>query len=257
MPIEDSTRPVVREGWRRERYATATAEHIRDAKECQFSFLPFDELSHVASVWYESASEAMLRGNYAGMDKWIRSQARTAAEQGFELPSLLQLLRICRQVAIEKEGWQSEQLGEMDSVINECLAALRTQVSWEIPEGLDYITGKGHAPVAGKVEGERGERRIHNRSHLKMPIRVSGYHLGESLDEYTKSENVARGGLYFVTAQNYSRGIRVLVTYPYSREPDAMNVDYPAEVIRVDELPEGKKGVAVKFLVSLGKKAKK
>ena len=257
MPIEDSTRPVVKEGWRRERYATAAAEHIRDAKECQFSFLPFDELAHTATVWYESASEAMLRGNYAGMDKWIRSQAKTAAEQGFELPSLLQLLRICRQVAIEKEGWQSEQLGEMDAVINECLAALRTQVSWEIPEGLDYITGKGLAPVAGKVEGERGERRIHNRSHLKMPIRVSGYHLGESLDEYTKSENVARGGLYFISTQNYQRGIRLLVTYPYSREPGAMNVDYPAEVIRLDELPEGKKGVAVKFLVSLGKKAKK
>ncbi|MGH9787634.1 MAG: PilZ domain-containing protein [Candidatus Acidiferrales bacterium] len=257
MPIEDSTRPVVREGWRRERYATAAAEHIRDAKECQFSFLPFDELAHVATVWYESASEAMLRGNYAGMDKWIRTQARTAAEQGFELPSLLQLLRICRQVAIEKEGWQSEQFGEVDAVINECLAALRkVEVSWEIPEGLDYITGKGHVSEI-KAGAERGERRIHNRSHLKMPIRVSGYHLGESLDEYTKTENVARGGLYFISTQNYVRGIRLLVTYPFSREPGAINVDYPGEVIRLDELPEGKKGVAVKFLVSLGKKAKK
>jgi hypothetical protein len=256
MPIEDSTRPVVREGWRRERYATAAAEQIRDAKECQFSFLPFDELARVASFWYEAAADGMLRGNYAGVDRWIRSQARVAAEQGFELPSLLQLLRICRQVAIEKEGWQSEQFAEVDAVINECLATLKTQVSWEIPEGLDYISGKGREAVA-KTEGERGERRVHNRSALRMPIRVSGYHLGESLDEYTKTENVARGGLYFITQQNYARGIRVLVTYPYSRDPGAMNVDYPAEVVRVDELPEGKKGVAVRFLVSLGKKAKK
>jgi hypothetical protein len=257
MPIEDSTRPVVRESWRRERYATAAAEQIRDAKECQFSFLPFDELARVASFWYEAAADGMLRGNYAGVDRWIRSQARTAAEQGFELPALLQLLRICRQVAIEKEGWQSEQFAEVDAVINECLAALRSAgVSWQIPDGLDYITGKGRAPEA-KVEGERGERRVHNRSQLKMPIRVSGYHLGESLDEYTKTENVARGGLYFITAQNYARGMRVLVTYPYSREPGALNVDYPAEVMRLDDLPENKKGVAVKFLVSLGKKAKK
>jgi len=256
MPIEDSTRPVVREGWRRERYATAAAEQVRDAKECQFSFLPFDELAHMASVWYESASEAMLRGNYAGVDKWIRSQARIAAEQGFELPSLLQLLRICRQVAIEKEGWQSEQFGEVDAVINECLAALRSQVSWEIPEGLDYITGKGRVEEVTAEEGPK-ERRTHTRSRLKMPIRISGYHLGESLDEYTQTQNVARGGLYIISQQNYSRGIRVVVTYPYSREPGAMNVDYPAEIVRIDELPDGKKGVAVKFLVSLGKKGKK
>ncbi len=257
MPIEDSTRPVVREGWRRERYATSAAEQIRDAKECQFSFLPFDELAHVASFWYEAASEGMLRGNYAGIDKWVRSQARIASEQGFELPSLLQLLRICRQVAVEKEGWQSEQFAEVDAVINECLAALRTHVTWEIPDGLDYITGKGRDVEVKLAAGERGERRIHNRSPLRMPIRVSGYHLGESLDEYTKTENVARGGLYFITKQNYARGIRLLVTYPYSREPGAMNVDYPGEVIRIDDLPEDKKGVAIKFLVSLGKKTKK
>ncbi len=44
MPIEDSSRPVVREGWRRERYSAA--EQLREAKECQFSFLPFEELAH-------------------------------------------------------------------------------------------------------------------------------------------------------------------------------------------------------------------
>jgi hypothetical protein len=90
-----------------------------------------------------------------------------------------------------------------------------------------------------------------------MPIRISGYHLGESLDEYNHTLNVARGGLYFISQQNYSRGIRVVVTYPYSREAGAINVDYPAEIVRVDALPEDKKGVAVKFLVSLGKKGKK
>lgn len=256
MPIEDSTRPAVKEGWRRDRYAAAAAERVREAKECQFSFLPYDELARIASFWYDASSEAMLRGNYSGLDKWIRSQVQMASEQGFELPSLLHLLRICRQVAIDKEGWHSEQLHEVDSVINECLAALRSQVSWQIPEGLDYLTGKGKVEEVKKEE-ERGERRVHNRSRLKMPIRVSGYHLGESLDEYNHTTNVARGGLYFVSTQNYAKGIRLLVTYPYSREPGAINVDYPAEVVRVDALPDYKKGVAVKFMVSLGKKGKK
>jgi hypothetical protein len=143
VPIEDSSRPVVREGWRRERYSTAAAEQLREAKECQFSFLPFEELAHLAGFWYEACAEAMVRGNYSALDRWIRTQAQMASEQGFELVSLLELLRVCRRVAIEKEGWNSEQFHEVDTVINECLAALRSQVSWKIPEGLDYITGKG------------------------------------------------------------------------------------------------------------------
>ncbi|HSC77377.1 MAG TPA: PilZ domain-containing protein [Candidatus Acidoferrales bacterium] len=256
MPIEDSSRPVVREGWRRERYSAAAAEQLREAKDCQFSFLPFEELAHLAGFWYEACAEAMVRGNYSALDRWIRTQAQMASEQGFELVSLLELLRVCRRVAIEKEGWNSEQFHEVDTVINECLAALSSQVSWKIPEGLDYITGKGRVEEVKADEGPK-ERRTHNRSKLKMPIRISGYHLGESLDEYNHTLNVARGGLYFISQQNYARGIRVVVTYPYSREAGAINVDYPAEIVRVDALPEDKKGVAVKFLVSLGKKGKK
>ena len=76
---------------------------------------PNDHPHYLGVTGYGAAAKGSTLVNYAGIDRWIRGQAKLASEQGFELGSLLQLLRICRKVAIEKEGWQSEQFGEVAS----------------------------------------------------------------------------------------------------------------------------------------------
>ncbi|MBI2956609.1 MAG: PilZ domain-containing protein [Acidobacteria bacterium] len=271
MPyVEDEPgQPRLRDAWRRDRYAGVAGERLRARRECQFSLLPYHELMKTAAHWYEACTDAMLRGNYTGLDNWMREQARVAAEQGFELADLLELLRQCRQVAIEQEGWHEEQFSEVDAVIDDCLGALRTQVRWEIPAGLNYLTGKSRAaapaagsttaagaPAAAEAAPATSERRGHGRSPLRMPIRVRGEAPGVTIDEFNKTENVARGGICFLSRYPYFKGLKLVVTYPHSSAPGAINQDYPAEVVRVDEREGGRVGVAVKFLVSLGKKTR-
>ncbi|MGH9803866.1 MAG: PilZ domain-containing protein, partial [Candidatus Acidiferrales bacterium] len=190
------------------------------------------------------------------LDDWLSSAIGVASEQGFGLDDLLVLLQTCRRVAIEEIGWQEDLLADLDVTINESLAYMRTQVSWEIPEGLDYLTGKNAAEPATELvsEEERGERRGHNRSQLSLPIRVRASTRGWKVEEFNKTANVARGGVYFTSRHTYQEDMQILVTYPYSDAPDALNRDYPAAVARLDKLENGRTGVALRFRVGLGSK---
>lgn len=246
-----------RHAQRREKFSSMAGERLRAAEDCQFSFLPYEELARVAGGWYEACAQAMLRGNYADIDTLIRKQARVAAEQGFALEDLLQLLRLCRRTAIEVEGWNEDQFADVDAVIDEALGYLRQQVPWDIPEALNYLTGKGRAAEApppepvSVVEEPRGERRIHRRNRLRLPIRVHGTLSTGEVDEVTYTENVARGGVYFVSPNAFYPGITVTVTYPYWEDHGAINKQYPASVVRIDPRGEDKRGVALKFQVTL------
>ena len=244
---------------RRKEFAALAAEHLRRAETCQFSFLPSEELQTIAAGWFDACSDGMLQGNFVRLDEWLRSTIRVASEQGFDLADFLELLQVCRRVAIEKAGWQEDPLADMDVMINESLAYMRAQVPWTIPEGLDYRTGKG--PVEQEAEQQAdggkeggGERRVHNRSQLRLPIRVRASSRGWKVEEFNKTANVARGGLYFLTRHTYMKDMRIEVTYPYSDAPDAINRDYPAEIVRLDQAESGRTGVALRFKVDLGLK---
>lgn len=263
---EETSKAQLRQDERRQRYAAAAGERLRAASDCQFSLLPYDELVRVAAAWYDACAEGMLRGNFSPIDKLIRQQVGVAAEQGFELEDLLELLRLCRLVAIEKDGWNEDQFADIDAIIDEALAALRQKISWTIPAGLNYLTGESQADrdqarrqqeaqrAAAKAAEPRGERRIHSRNKLRMPIRVRGVLGTGPVDETTRTENVAKGGVYFLSENGYFKGANLQVMYPYWSTPGAINHEYPAVVVRVDER-EKLKGVAVKFLVSLGSQA--
>lgn len=260
LPEAETTKAKSRQDERRQLYAAAAGGRLRAAESCQFSLLPYEELVRVAATWYEAAAEAMLRGNYAAIDDLIRAQARVAAEQGFELEDLLELLRVCRRAAIEKDGWNEDQFCDVDAVIDDALAALRGKVAWEIPAGLNYVTGETAADreraqrerEAAKAAEPRGERRIHGRNKLRLPLRVRGMLTAGPVDEVTRTENLAKGGVYFLSDNPYFRGAAVQVVYPYWTTPGAVNKEYPAEVVRVDTREGKAKGVALKFKVSLG-----
>ena len=241
---------------RRQEFAERAAEQLRRAEACRFSFLPFEELKTLATGWHDACAEGMLQGNFTRLDDWLRGTIGVASEQGFGLDDLLVLLQTCRRVAVKEIGWQEDLLADLDITINESLAYMRSQVSWEIPEGLDYRTGKNDAERAAEpvTEEERGERRGHNRSQLSLPIRVRATARGWKVEEFNKTANVARGGVYFSTRHTYTDDMQVLVTYPYSDAPDAINRDYPAEVVRLDKLENGRTGVALRFKVGLGPK---
>jgi len=96
-------------------------------------------------------------------------------------------------------------------------------------------------------------RRVKRRVKISQPLRVrpSEPH-GRQFDEVLVTINVCRDGLYFATRENnYEPGRRVFITFPYSNDPCAVNLEYIGRIVRVDKLPRGQFGVAVQLLLSV------
>jgi hypothetical protein len=103
--------------------------------------------------------------------------------------------------------------------------------------------------VATKYPEKRGGR----RAKIARPVRVRP---SEPRDEHFEdlpiSVNASKEGIYFVTRLNsYYKGMRVFVTFPFSSPHDPMNCEYVAEVVRVEELPKDRFGVAVHLKMSV------
>jgi len=242
---------------RRARFSNLAAERIRAAQECQFSMLPHDELARIASEWYQAGEQATVNANYGPFADLIVDWLKIAARQGFSLPDVSGLLRICRRSAVETDGWNDDVLGEVDAAVNEAFNSLAARLAWNVPEGYDYLTGQGKlaAPRSAAEAVAEAERRIFPRNRLHIPIRIEANLLEGPLEEITETQNLARGGLYFRTANLFPIGARLEVTYPYWAELGGLNRDYPAKVIRVDFLPDDIFGIAIEFLVALGPRA--
>lgn len=244
-----------------ERFAAGTADAIGAAADCLYSLLPFEERRRQAADWYDACAQAMLRCNFAPLDKWIQLQTCLAAEEHFELQDLLQLLRICRRSAIEIDGWDEDVFSEVDDVINQGLLANRANVSWNIPDKLNYLHEAATEPAShldaampdllATAEIRNGERRISGRNQLALPIRIRCNTKGRQSNETTRTSNVSLTGLYFRTPENYQIGSHLQITYPYWTGPGSINREYPARVARLDRLPDRSWGVAVEFLQNL------
>jgi len=97
------------------------------------------------------------------------------------------------------------------------------------------------------------ERR--NKLRLKLPqvvrVRPSEPHMYE-FDEILSTLNAARDGAYFVSQNDlYEEGMRLFVTFPYSKAPGSINRDFVAKVVRIEDLGKGRRGIAVQILMPL------
>ena len=244
-----------------ERFAAGTADAIGAAAHCLFSLLPYQERVRQTASWYDACAQAMLYGNYALLDEWIRRQASTAATEHFELEDLLQLLRICRRSAIEIDGWDEDAFSAVDDVINEGLLGIRAKVSWKIPDNLNYLkegeSGTAWQPeliaseTIASAETREVDRRESGRNQLALPIRVRCTTEKGQADEITYTQSVSLSGLYFRSRKNYQIGSPLKVTYPYWTGPGSINREYSARVSRLDLLADQSWGVAVEFMQNL------
>jgi hypothetical protein len=96
-------------------------------------------------------------------------------------------------------------------------------------------------------------KRRYRRAKMAKPVRVRP---SEPRDEHFEdlpiSINASKEGIYFTTRRkDYYKGMRVFVTFPFSSAHDPMNCEYVAEVVRIEELPNGKSGVAVHLKMSM------
>ena len=77
-----------------------------------------------------------------------------------------------------------------------------------------------------------------------------------AFEEIGETTNVSQDGVYFVTQQGaYRVGMGLLVMVPYHSPNSPQNYEYLGQVARVDDLQNGQKGVAVKFLPSTKKRS--
>jgi hypothetical protein len=240
------------------RFATVAAERVRSDEKCLFSMLPHQELSRLAGDWYEACSQAMLRGNYEPIDRWIRAQSRLAVAQGFASEDIIQLLLNCRRTAIETESWNEDIFSAVDEVMKEVFGSIYPNGLWNTGVALRNDNSATNeidtsVPSAGGEE-RTSERRRFGRNRLRFPIRVRRYGRQRQVEEFAETKSISRGGLYFVTQNKYENHEVLKISFPYWNESGGINLEYTSKVVRLDRQRNGAWGVGVDFQESLGRK---
>ncbi|MGH9715292.1 MAG: response regulator [Candidatus Acidiferrales bacterium] len=107
--------------------------------------------------------------------------------------------------------------------------------------------GAGTAKDAPAPSGENtADRRMRRRAVISAPVRVRSAKTDKAIDEISTTVDVSRNGFLFVTASgNFSLGMAVAVTFPYSKSPAVAQAERPGRVARVSELAGGRFAVAV------------
>ena len=97
------------------------------------------------------------------------------------------------------------------------------------------------------------DKRVGRRAKIARPVRVRPSDpRDDHFEDLPVSVNASKEGIYFTSRRkSYYKGMRVFVTFPFSSPHDPMNCEYVAEVVRVEELPNGKMGVAVQLKMTM------
>jgi PilZ domain len=103
------------------------------------------------------------------------------------------------------------------------------------------------------TEPQFADKRRYRRAKIAKPLRVRP---SEPRDEHFEdlpiSINASKEGIFFQTRRSgYYKGMRVFVTFPFSSQHDPMNCEYVAEVVRVEDLPNNRYGVALHLLMTV------
>ena len=101
-----------------------------------------------------------------------------------------------------------------------------------------------------EAEGRKQRRRV----KMARPVRVrpSDFQVTH-FDEVRVTLSASPDGLYFTTWRDtYHKGMRVLLTFPYSPSLDYSRFsEYVGEVVSVDALENSRRGIGVRFLMPL------
>ena len=117
----------------------------------------------------------------------------------------------------------------------------------EIPRRL------GGSRMTDQTESQYADKRRSRRAKIAKPLRVRPSEpRDEHFEDLPVSVNASKEGIYFQSRrENYYKGMRVFVTFPFSSHHDPMNCEYVAEVVRVEKLPNNRTGVALHLLMTV------
>jgi len=110
-------------------------------------------------------------------------------------------------------------------------------------------------PKSNRISEEN--RRRNPRARISLPIRVrSADFADDQVDEVRATTNVSRGGLCFISQRSsYHRGMKVLLTIPFTDFVADAGPEERGEVVRVEQFKDGRAGVAVRLLKSTESRA--
>jgi len=91
------------------------------------------------------------------------------------------------------------------------------------------------------------ERRIKRRALISASVRVRSTDLTHTaFEDITMTINVSRIGILLASSNPaYYRSMDVIVAFPHSNAPDAIHAERPGRVVRISELPDGRRSVAI------------
>ena len=103
---------------------------------------------------------------------------------------------------------------------------------------------------------QESAQKFHRRSRrirISQPVRViPSIPRGELFAEIATTVNVSREGFYFLTErQQYEVGMRGVVTLPYHSPRAPSDRAYFAQVVRVELLENGQRGIAIRLLSTI------
>jgi len=104
---------------------------------------------------------------------------------------------------------------------------------------------------------KRNERRRSRRIRIGQPLKVSPSDPHDAhFEETATTKNVSRDGIYFLSKnKTYREGMRLFVTVPYHFPSDPHDLEYLGQVARIENLPDGNRGIAVQLLSSINTKS--
>jgi twitching motility two-component system response regulator PilG len=114
----------------------------------------------------------------------------------------------------------------------------------------DTTSANSLEPVQPRPEPaspSQGERRCRRRALISAPLRVRSLDVTDGgPDEISTTLDVSRGGVLFVTKNpSFEVAMPVMVTFPYSKSPVAVQAEQSGRVARVAKMPDGRYSVAV------------
>lgn len=104
-----------------------------------------------------------------------------------------------------------------------------------------------------QTEPQYAEKRGSRRAKIAKPLRVRPSEpRDEHFEDLPVSVNASKEGIFFQTRRdNYYKGMRVFVTFPFTSAHDPMSCEYVAEVVRVESLPNNRFGVALHLIMTV------
>jgi PilZ domain len=134
--------------------------------------------------------------------------------------------RDCHQVKLTSLSLVEVEVLQTSGILRKYCEHCGATVRWSYTEKKIAMSGpEGPGAQAGKditVADSQGRiRRRYTRVSLQLPVRIRDYDGGV---EITRSENLSKGGLCFISDKTYQIGEGIMVTCPYNSTGESIEV---------------------------------